>query len=103
VVFGGRSAKTEKVKKLNPANDPNNSLDSGLLVSGFIFGLLVGGVFALFRTPKRGAIRQQLSETGETLRQKIESVVPADPIAESLAEGKEAARRRQAELGMRTP
>lgn len=93
----------EREKKLNPLNDQDSSLDNGLLVSGFVFGLLVGGIFALFRTPKRGAIRQQLTETGENLRQKLEAVVPADPIAESLAEGKEAARRRRAELGMRNP
>jgi len=85
---------------LNPPHDTNDSLDSGLLVFGFVFGLLTGGLFGLVRAPKRGAIRQQLAETGENLRQKIEAVVPADPIAESLAEGKEAARRRRAELGL---
>jgi gas vesicle protein len=90
-------------RKLNPPNENSDSLDSGVLVSGFIVGLLIGGLFALFRAPKRGAIRQQLTETGESLRQKIEAAVPADPIAESLAEGKAAARRRRAELGLQTP
>jgi hypothetical protein len=88
---------------LNLSNNEDESLDSGLLVSGFVVGLLLGGVFALFRAPKKETIRQQLTETGENLRQKIESVVPADPIAESLAEGKAAARRRRAELGIQTP
>ena len=88
---------------MNPRNDDAQSLDSNVLVSGFIVGLLVGGIFALFRAPKRGVIRQQLTETGETLRHKIEAAVPADPIAESLAEGKAAARRRRAELGIQTP
>jgi gas vesicle protein len=88
---------------LNRQNNEPESLDSGVLVSGFIIGLLVGSVVALFRAPKRGVIRQQLTETRDTLRQKIEAAVPADPIAESLAEGKAAARRRRAELGLQAP
>lgn len=73
-------------------------LDGGLLVSGFVIGLLVGAITALFNGGSRA--RQGLLETGETLRDKIESIVPTDPIAESLAEGKAAARRRRAELGL---
>jgi gas vesicle protein len=88
---------------LNPPNNNTDSLDSGVLVSGFIIGLIIGSIFALFRAPKRGVIRQQLTETGENLRQRIEAAVPTDPIAESLAEGKAAARRRRAELGIQTP
>ena len=88
---------------MNLPNNKAESLDSGVLVSGFIVGLLMGSIFALFRAPKRGVIRQQLTETGENLRQRIEAAVPSDPIAESLAEGKAAARRRRAELGIQTP
>lgn len=88
---------------MNPPNNTADSLDSGVLVSGFIVGLIIGSIFALFRAPKRGVIRQQLTETGENLRQRIEAAVPTDPIAESLAEGKAAARRRRAELGIQTP
>jgi gas vesicle protein len=88
---------------LNPPNSHADSLDSGVLVSGFIVGLLIGSIFALFRAPKKGVIRQQLTETGDNLRQRIEAAVPSDPIAESLAEGKAAARRRRAELGIQTP
>lgn len=73
-------------------------LDGGLLVSGFVIGLLVGAITALFNGGSRA--RQGLLETGETLRDKLESIVPTDPIAESLAEGKAAARRRRAELGL---
>lgn len=73
-------------------------LDGGLLVSGFVIGLLVGVITALFNGGSRA--RQGLLETGETLRDKLESIVPTDPIAESLAEGKAAARRRRAELGL---
>jgi len=73
-------------------------LDGGLLVSGFVIGLLVGAITALFNGGSRA--RQGLLETGETLREKLESIVPTDTIAESLAEGKAAARRRRAELGL---
>jgi gas vesicle protein len=79
-------------------NNSPKSLDNGLLIWGFTFGLIFGAIVGLFKAPKRGAIRDQLVETGENLRHKIESAVPADPIAESLAEGKAAARRRQVEL-----
>jgi gas vesicle protein len=88
---------------LNTNSDSENSLDSGLLVVGFALGMIVGGIFALFKAPKSGEIRGQIAETGENLRNKIQSAVPADPIAESLAEGKAAARRRQAELGLKNP
>lgn len=73
-------------------------LDSGLLAGGFIIGLLVGAVTALFNGGNRA--RQSLAETGDALRDKLEAIVPTDPIAESLAEGKAAARRRRAELGL---
>jgi len=85
---------------LNPPHKNGGSLDGGMLVSGFIIGLLTGGIFALFKAPRRGVLQQQLNETGENLRHKLESVIPADPIAESLAEGKAAAQHRRAELGL---
>jgi hypothetical protein len=66
-----------------------------------VIGLLVGGIGALFKAPKHVHIsRSQLEETGHLLRSKVESIVPSDPIAESIAEGKAAARRRRAELGL---
>ncbi|MEP6986612.1 MAG: YtxH domain-containing protein [Chloroflexota bacterium] len=81
-------------------NNQDNNLDSGLLLGGFVIGLIVGGVAALFRTPRSGNdIRQQLVESGDNLRGKIESVIVSDPVAESMAEGKAAARRRRIELG----
>lgn len=81
--------------------DNNNQpdLDSGVLLFGFVFGLLAGGLIALFRAPGRN-LRQQITGAGEGIRGKLESIVPADPVAESLAEGKAAARRRQIELGL---
>ena len=86
---------------MNPSN-PNEGLDSGALAFGFILGAIIGGLLALFRTPQVGFLRSpQLAESGQALLEKIESTLkPADPIAESIAEGKEAARRRRVELGL---
>jgi gas vesicle protein len=83
-------------------SNQDNSLDSGLLIGGFIIGLMVGGLVALFRTPRSGtAVRQQLVESGDSIRGKLESVIVNDPVAESMAEGKAAARRRRLELGFK--
>ncbi len=75
-----------------------SGLDGGLLVGGFVIGITVGAIMALFNGGSRA--RRGLAETGGVLRDKLESIVPTDPIAESLAEGKAAARRRRAELGL---
>ena len=65
-----------------------------MLIGGFVIGLIVGGIAALFRTPRSGNdIRQQIAESGDKVRGKIESVIVNDPVAESMAEGKAAARR----------
>lgn len=86
---------------MNHSNETDN-LDAGMLFWGFVMGTLLGGVFALFRTPQIGFLRRpQLGETNQTLRERIESTLkPTDPIAESIAEGKAAARRRRVELGL---
>ncbi len=75
-----------------------------MLIFGMLVGLAVGGVLTLLKAPKSGAVlrhdvAESVSETGQNLRTTIESVVPSDPVAESLAEGKAAARRRLTELG----
>jgi gas vesicle protein len=79
-----------------------NSLDAGALTWGFVTGLILGGLIMLFRAPRSGlATRRQISSTGQQLRTQIETALtPVDPVAESLAEGKAAARRRRAELGL---
>ncbi|MBI5669721.1 MAG: YtxH domain-containing protein [Chloroflexi bacterium] len=78
-----------------------NTLDTGMFIAGFLVGLIGGGIAALFKVPQSGQqTRQQISATGDNIINKIESVVPSDPIAEGLAEGKAAARRRQSELGL---
>ncbi len=91
------------------ASRRSNELDGGLLVFGLLIGLVAGGVFGLLNAPRSGmATRKQITssvnETGESLRHTVEHTVervtPSDPIGESIAEGKAAARRRRAELGL---
>ncbi len=83
-------------------NNSENSLDIGLLLGGFVVGLIAGGLAALFRTPRSGNdVRQQLAESGDSIRGKLESVIVNDPLAESMAEGKAAARARRLELGFK--
>ncbi len=76
-------------------------LDGGVVIFGMIVGVIIGGLLTLFKAPASGrAFRRQIvSETGQNLRTTIEAIVPSDPLAESMAEGKAAARRRLAELG----
>ncbi len=84
------------------SDNQDDSLDSGLLLGGFVIGLILGGIGTLFRAPRSGSdSRQQLVEGGDTLREKIESVIVTDPLVESIAEGKAAARRRRIELGFK--
>ena len=82
------------------SQNQESGLNSGMLIGGFVIGLIVGGVAALFRTPRSGNdVRQQIAESGDNIRGKLESVIVSDPLAESMAEGKAAARRRRIELG----
>jgi hypothetical protein len=82
-------------------NNKKNGLDSTIFGWGFVIGLLLGGIGALFKSPPNFSINpQQLTETGQTLRSKLGSVAPSDPIAESIAEGKAAAQRRRSQLGL---
>ncbi len=79
-------------------------LNTGMLIFGVLLGLAVGSLATLFNAPKSGrTLRRQLTasvnDAGQNLRTTVEAVVPSDPVAESLAEGKAAARRRLAELG----
>ncbi len=73
------------------------SLDNGLLMGGFVIGLMVGIVTALFSGTR---LRPRLSESTEMLRDKLEAIKPVDPLTQSLEEGKAAARRRRTELGI---
>ncbi|NDJ60813.1 MAG: hypothetical protein GYB67_06790 [Chloroflexi bacterium] len=75
------------------------------LASGIVWGLIIGGLFAFFSTRSTGRLfrnqlRESVSTAGEELAARVEAAVPADPVAESMAEGKAAARRRRAELSI---
>ncbi len=73
------------------------------VLAGFFWGAVLGGVVALVRAPRLHATEKlQQLQTGvrDRLEQLETAVTPSDPIDESLAEGKAAARRRLAELGL---
>lgn len=89
----------------NPEQKTSKALpdvDAHTLTWGAVIGLLLGGLITLLTAPKpkhfnpTGAI----SQVGENLRGQIESARPKDPLEESLAAGKAAARRRREELGL---
>jgi gas vesicle protein len=71
-------------------------------VWGFIWGLLAGALVGLFSARRSGPeTRRELSRSGQALVSRIEeTVTPPDPVAESMAAGKAAARRRRADLGL---
>lgn len=69
--------------------------------AGFRLGLLIGALVALFKAPRirvKG-MQRQIADASKEIRDKIENTVASDPMSESIAQGKEAARRRRAELG----
>jgi gas vesicle protein len=77
----------------------------GAFIFGGIIGVIVGGIAALLGLPKSGrALRQQVASSAQdatrSLRATAESALPSDPVAESIAQGKAAARRRLDELGL---
>ncbi len=74
------------------------------LCSGLI-GLLIGLAGALWYLPKSGrrlgdSLVRMARQTTRTLQTQVEAAVPSDPVAESIAQGKAAARRRRDELGL---
>lgn len=77
-------------------------LDIGALIIGLLMGMVAGGLTALFLSPRSGAeTRRQITTTSQELREQIEeTITPTDPLEESLAEGKAAARRRREALGL---
>mgnify|MGYP001365151167 CR=1 FL=1 len=67
-------------------------LDGEMLIWGTIYGLIIGGITALLTLPKSGlALRREV-------RERVELAIPRDPVADSIAEGKAAARRRLEEM-----
>lgn len=85
---------------MNP-DDQQRSIDLTALSWGLVIGFLAGALLTLFKAPRNvQGVRQQLDEAGTALLERIEAAIPADPIVQGLAEGKAAARRRRAELGL---
>ena len=79
----------------------NGGQDSLLIVLGFAVGVVAGGFALLLRTVLKGGPAMQL------IRKSVEIIPPiseppalTDPIDRSRAEGKAAAHRRRAELGL---
>ena len=67
---------------------------------GLVLGGLVGTGLALWFAPRSGAdfrhwATQSVSTAAADARKRVEDAVPTDPVAQSLAEGKEAARKRR--------
>ncbi|MBC8100525.1 MAG: hypothetical protein H7Y11_13865 [Armatimonadetes bacterium] len=75
-----------------------NRLRERAVFSGFLVGAVGGALLALLRAPRLKPAAH-LKQVQQDVRQKLEAVIPEDPISQSLAEGKAAARRRLNELG----
>ncbi len=80
-------------------------MDEDSAFGGFLLGMMIGGVIALFRFPRlRKAnldeAQERLRKAGKEAGSQLEKMVPRDPISENIAEGKEAAQRRRRELGL---
>ncbi|MEL6272458.1 MAG: YtxH domain-containing protein [Chloroflexota bacterium] len=73
-------------------------IDNVMLLWGVFTGAIVGGLVTLFTAPKSGKeSREQITETAGTAIRQIETAIPTptDPVKDSMAEGKAAARRRR--------
>ena len=82
-------------------NQRNPGLNDQAAFWGFLVGLLLGGIVTLFRAPQAGKTTlQRLAGLGQTVRDKLENATPTDPVMDSMAVGKAAARRRLEELGL---
>jgi hypothetical protein len=79
----------------------SNNLDNGATFWGFFFGLIIGAILTLVRGPRLALPDPQ--EVRQELRDKLDAMTPGDPITESIAEGKAAARRRLSELNQLNP
>jgi gas vesicle protein len=77
---------------MNQRREQNEGWDAGVILMGTIYGVIVGAITALFTLPRSGiTLRRSVEQT-------LESVRPRDSIADSLAEGKAAARRRHEQV-----
>lgn len=78
--------------------------DGGWLAWGLVLGLALGAAITLFYAPRSGAdfrqwMGQRAGQAAGDAKAKIGSVAPADLVAQSMAEGKEAARRHRESIG----
>lgn len=87
------------------------TLDENSSFSGFQLGIVIGAIVALFKAPRirrpsstpsgndneSSAGELDIRNIGRTF---LNTITPSDPIEESIAEGKEAARRRRLGLGL---
>lgn len=72
---------------MKPENQ-RSDWDASVILMGTIYGLIAGGLTALFTLPKSGIVLRR------SVNNAIELARPRDIVADSLAEGKAAARRR---------
>lgn len=80
--------------------DRSFSPDGRWLAWGLLLGLLAGVGMALWWAPRSGAsfrgwLRRGAEQAAEGAKARIDAAVPQDVIAQSLAQGKEAAWRRR--------
>jgi hypothetical protein len=78
----------------------SSTLDENAVFGGFFWGVLIGAILMLVNSPRRGLLSRSITAKPQVVPSKAESALPADPLADSAAAGKAAARRRLAELGV---
>ncbi|MDK3160558.1 YtxH domain-containing protein [Anaerolineae bacterium CFX9] len=81
----------------------NNKVDTGTFIFGTLLGIVTGAALALWYAPfsgkaLRGEIKARSNEAQSAIAATVNSAFPADPVAQSIEEGKAAARRRRDEL-----
>lgn len=83
-------------------------VDSGAFMLGTLIGLVIGALMALWYAPVSGGRLRRILTTAvdrttraaRTQAEVLNQSLSVDPVAQSVAEGKAAARRRRAALGM---
>ncbi|MCA9912722.1 MAG: hypothetical protein H6671_03455 [Anaerolineaceae bacterium] len=84
----------------NDSLQPDTNRD-GMLILGFLLGLLTGGLVALFWLPRPGLLAsKRLSTEGMHAHEALTVASPVDSVAASIAEGRAAAHRRRIEMGL---
>ena len=86
-----------------------SDFDDNVMFSGFALGMFVGALIALFKAPrlKLNQLIKSNPDKADSVTDKankrtnlITALTSVDPIEESIAQGKKAARRRRTELGL---